>query len=316
MKDIWLVGTGSMGIEYAKVLNALKIGYIVIGRGDKNAVNFENKTNHKAYTGGVDTFITSSPEIPTHAIIAVGVELLASTTIKLSQFGVKNILLEKPGVCEPQEIEELVKITLENDSNVVLAYNRRFYSSVLKAEEIIKSDQGVKSFSFEFTEWAHIIAPMVDGSARFNRWFLSNSTHVVDLAYFLGGKPKELCAFHVGGLSWHPNASIFSGAGISEKDALFSYQANWEAPGRWVVEICTQKHRLYFKPMESLQIQELGSVNLNTVIIDDHLDKDFKPGIYLQTQAFLNNDMCRFCTIEEQKEMIEGFYLQMSGYKY
>ena len=72
------------------------------------------------------------------------------------------------------------------------------------------------------------------------------------------------------------------------KNALFSYHANWEAPGRWSVEILTPKHRLYFKPMETLQIQEIGSVAVNPVQIDDTLDKEFKPGLYLQVKSFLD----------------------------
>lgn len=314
MKTIWLIGTGAVGIEYAKVLDSMKINYVAIGRGIGNAEKFEGVSGHIALKGGVKSYIGPSTEIPTHAIVAVGVEELSFTALTLIDAGVKNILLEKPGICEPNEIKELVKIAHEKGANVVLAYNRRFYASVLKAEEIISNDLGVTSFSFEFTEWAHKITPMANDSGKFRRWFLANSTHVADLAFFLGGKPDQLSAFHIGGLNWHPAASVFSGAGISKRGALFSYQANWEAPGRWVVEICTKKHRLYFKPMESLQIQELGSIAVNPVIIDDRLDKEFKPGFYLQTKAFLEGDMSRFCTLEEQKEMIEKYYLPISGY--
>jgi predicted dehydrogenase len=314
MNTIWLVGTGAVGIEYAKVLDSLKINYIAVGRGDANALKFETASGHAAIRGGVDKFIGLNPEIATHAIVAVGVEELSSTAIALIKAGVKNILLEKPGICEPGEINELVKISREKSAHVVLAYNRRFYASVLKAEEIISDDMGVTSFNFEFTEWAHKIGPMSDGSNKFSRWFLANSTHVADLAFYLGGKPEQMSSFHIGGLTWHPSASVFSGAGVSIKGALFSYQANWEAPGRWVVEICTKKHRLYFKPMESLQIQENGSVTVNPVIIDDHLDKEFKPGFYLQTKSFLTGELSRFCTIEEQKEMIEKYYTKISGY--
>ena len=314
MNTIWLVGTGGVGTEYAKVLDSLKINYIAIGRGEESVQKFETASGHAAIKGGFEKYISSNPKIPTHAIISVGVEELSSTATALINAGIKNILLEKPGICEPREIKELVKIAHEKGANVVLAYNRRFYASVLKAEEIISDDLGVTSFNFEFTEWAHKIEPMANDSGKFRRWFLANSTHVADLAFFLGGKPEKISAFHIGGLSWHPDASVFSGAGISKKGALFSYQANWEAPGRWVVEICTHKHRLYFKPMESLQIQELGSVAVNPVIIDDHLDKEFKPGFYLQTKAFLNGEMSRFCTLEEQKEMIEKYYVEMSGY--
>lgn len=311
---MWLVGTGSVGIEYAKVLDSLNINYIAIGRGEENAQKFETSSGHVTLRGGVAKYIATNPQIPTHAIVSVCVEKLSYTAILLINAGVKNILLEKPGICEPHEINELVSVANDKGANVVLAYNRRFYASVLKAEEIISADFGVTSFSFEFTEWAHKIAPVADGKGRFRKWFLANSTHVVDLAFFLGGKPEQISTFHVGGLSWHPAASVYSGAGISKNGALFSYQANWEAPGRWVVEICTKKHRLYLKPMESLQIQELGSVTINPVIIDDHFDKEFKPGFYLQVKAFMDGEMNRFCTLEEQKEMIEKYYLQISGY--
>jgi hypothetical protein len=137
---------------------------------------------------------------------------------------------------------------------------------------------------------------------------------VIDTAFYLGGKPKELAAFYKGGMDWHPASSVYCGAGISESNALLSYQANWEAPGRWVIEICTKIHRLIFKPMETLQIQNIGSIAVAPVSVDDHLDKEFKPGIYLQTKAFIEGDYSRFCTIQEQKEMIENFYNKMSGY--
>lgn len=108
--------------------------------------------------------------------------------------------------------------------------------------------------------------------------------------------------------------SKFCVAGISTEGALFSYHANWEAPGRWVIEILTKKRRFLFKPMESLQVQILGSVAVNAVELDDTLDKDFKPGIYLQTKAFIENDDSRFCSIREQKNMINSFYIKMCGY--
>ena len=54
-------------------------------------------------------------------------------------------------------------------------------------------------------------------------WFIQNSSHVVDLAFNLGGNPVEMKSFVSGGQSWHPKGTIFSGAGITDKNALFSY---------------------------------------------------------------------------------------------
>jgi hypothetical protein len=66
--------------------------------------------------------------------------------------------------------------------------------------------------------------------------------------------------------------------------------------------------------METLQIQNIGSVLIEQVLIDDHLDREYKPGLFLQTEFFSKGDFSRFCTIQEQKEMVQTFYKKMSGY--
>lgn len=50
-----------------------------------------------------------------------------------------------------------------------------------------------------------------------------------------------------------------------------------------------KKHRLYQKPLEELHIQELDSVKIGKVDIDDSLDKKFKPELYKEVQSFLMN---------------------------
>jgi len=191
---------------------------------------------------------------------------------------VKSILLEKPGAIRKEQLLELQTLASQQNATVVIGYNRRFYQATEKAKEIIKEDGGVTSFNFEFTEWSHVIETLEKPKKVFENWFLANSTHVVDLAFFLGGKPKEICSYTSGGLKWHKSSSIFAGAGISESGALFSYQANWAAPGRWSVEVLTKKHRLIFRPMEKLQIQNIGSVATEEAEMDYSMDDKYKPG--------------------------------------
>lgn len=304
-----------MAIEYAKVLSAQNVPFLVIGRSEANAAKIAEETGCEVRTGGLERFLSTRPTVPVKAIVAVGIEALSDTTVLLLKYGVKEILLEKPGIGFPSEIDLLVEETSKHNASVVLAYNRRFYASVLKAEEMIREDGGLSSFVFEFTEWSHVIRGLTKTRPELHNWFLGNSSHVIDTAFFLGGKPEKLSAFYSGSLDWHPASANFCGAGISSAGALFSYHANWQAPGRWVLEMLTSKRRLLFKPMETLQVQLLGSVALNPVPLGDQLDKDFKPGLYLQTQAFLAGDFSRFCSIYEQKEMIERYYLPMSGYQ-
>ena len=311
---IWLIGTGLIGIEYAKVLHHLQVDFITIGRGEKNCTKFYQEVKLKAIEGGLTNFLKDSPELPEAVIVAVGVETLKDTTIELLNYGVKKILLEKPGVCYPSEISEITALTKEKEATIFLAYNRRFYSSVIKAKEIIEQDGGPVSCLFDFTEWSHMIKGLDKLPDEFKTWFLGNSSHPIDTAFYLIGKPKKITSFIKGGLDWHPSSSVFAGAGISERDVLFSYHANWEAPGRWNIEIMTKLHKLIFKPMEALQIQEIGSVVTKPVEIDDSLDKQFKPGFFLQVKAFLNSDYQNFCDIYEQEYNLNNFYNKMSGY--
>lgn len=311
---VWVIGAGSMTREYLNVLQALNYPTIVIGRSRINCEKIQEEFDCDVYAQGLSAYLATKPDIPSKVIVAVGIEALKDVTLELINYGISEILLEKPGVAYADEIDILVKSAQSKQTKVLLAYNRRFYASVLKVEDIIKADGGVSSFNFEFTEWSHTIRTLNKTEAEWHNWFLGNSTHVIDTAFFIGGKPKELSAYYQGSLDWHPTSSNFCGAGISTEGALFSYHANWEAPGRWVIEILTKKHRLLFKPMETLQIQNIGSVAINLVDIDDSLDKKFKPGLYLQTKAFIEGDYNRFCTIEEQAYMIKNIYNKMSGY--
>lgn len=309
---IWIIGASTIAREYAKVLNALGYEYRIIGRGEENARTTEKTLACKVITGGIDTFLSTMPEKPDAAIVATNLRSLAPSTIALIQYGVRRILCEKPGFLFPCECEKVVKTAEKSNAEVYLAYNRRFFASVLEAERIIMEDGGVKSFYFEFTEWGHVIEKYHKPQDELSNWFYANSSHVVDLAFYLGGSPRKLNTYTGGEISWHKPA-IYTGAGITDEGALFSYQANWNAPGRWGIEVLTHRHRLYLRPMENLQIQHIDSVAINPVEIDDHLDKKFKPGFYLETKAFLTRDTQKLCSIEEQYRHLKTIYNKILG---
>lgn len=314
MNNIWLIGAGDMALEYMNILKDVNAPTTVIGRSQNSAKSFEDKTTINVITGGLYNFLQNCNEFCTHAIVAVGVEQLYDTTKLLLEAGVKNILVEKPGAINKNNLEHLKSIALQNTSNVVIGYNRRFYEATRKSQQIISEDGGVTSFNFEFTEWSHLIENIEKPKEVFETWFLGNSTHVVDLAFYLGGKPKEISCYTTGGLIWHNSSSVFAGAGISDSGALFSYQANWAAPGRWSVEILTKKHRLIFRPMEKLQIQKIGSVVIEEVELDYTLDQKYKPGLFEQVKNFLNNDSSTFCTLDYQIEIFDT-YFKMANYQ-
>uniref|UniRef100_A0A7V3J931 Gfo/Idh/MocA family oxidoreductase n=1 Tax=candidate division CPR3 bacterium TaxID=2268181 RepID=A0A7V3J931_UNCC3 len=315
MKDkIWLIGAGLMAREYVKVLKQMPVDLTVIGRSEKSAMEMLEKTGTPVISGGLEKYLTKKPALPQYAIVAVNVEELTKMTVKLVNYGVKNILVEKPAGLTLAEIKRVYDEAFKNRAKVFVAYNRRFYASVIKARELIAEDGGVISFYFEFTEWSHVIEKMNKPDKVKAKMFLANSTHVVDLAFHLGGKPKEFNFYTAGGLPWHRSASRFAGAGITEGGAVFSYCANWEAPGRWGVEVLTAKRRLILRPLEKLQIQLKGSLEVDLVSIDDQLDIVYKPGLYRQVEAFLKSDVSNLCSIKEHYLNTEKYYYPMANY--
>lgn len=311
--DVWVVGSGQMAIDYIKVLDSLNQSFKVIGRGEKAASLCEEKTGKTVIRGGLGPFLDANPLPCKYAIVAVNVDALAETTIQLINSGVKSILVEKPAGLNPFEIQAVRDAAVSNGSDVYVAYNRRFYAATLHAKRMIADDGGLLSCNFEFTEWGHVIEGLTKGPGVKERWFLGNSTHVVDLAFYLAGKPQQLSCYTTGSLPWHPAASVFAGAGITDKGVLISYQANWLAPGRWGVEALTANHRLIFRPMETLQVMHKGSVRIDQVEIDDSLDKTFKPGLYEQVSRFLDDRTDGFCSLAEQVENWD-YYCRMAGY--
>lgn len=311
--NVLLIGAGYMGKEYGKILNDLDVQYSVSCRSDSSAVKFKEEIGVMPISGGIENALNHIDLIPDAAIVAVNVEFLSSTVMALLNYGIKEILVEKPAGLNKDEILEVYEISKSVGAKVYVAYNRRFYSSTDKALDIISNDGGVSSFNFEFTEWGFQIEKTAHAPEVKENWLLANSTHVIDLAFFLGGFPKDMYSISSGSLDWHSRASKYAGAGVTDNGALFSYQANWDAPGRWAVEVLTNEHRLYFRPMEKLAIQKKGSVNVENVEIDNQIDIDFKPGLYKQVYAFLfgkNDD--RLLTIEKQIKHLD-FYEKIAG---
>lgn len=309
---VLLIGTGPMAVEYAKVLQGQGVNFQVIGRGITSADAFFNATGKKPITGGLQNFLENVESTNnTFAIIATGTEVLVDCLRMLIKKSITNILIEKPAAVSVDELNSKKDIFLPFSDSIFVAYNRRFYASVLEAEKLIEEDGGLQAMNFEFTEWTHKIDPAKKVKAVLNNWFFANSTHVVDLAFFLAGKPVNWSTYTKSGtLDWH-DKTIFSGAGITDKAVVFSYLSHWESAGRWGIELLTRKNKIYLKPLEGILVQPKGTITPQDHVFDNSFDQEYKPGLYKQVEAFLNGDSSRFITIGQQLDMGLEVYSKM-----
>lgn len=311
---VLIVGIGFMGTAYAAVLKALGIPAVGVGRSEAGVAAFQTATGLPGVAGGLEGWRARGDATPSEAIVCVSVEETAAVVRALLALGVPRILVEKPGATTAAELASLSADCTRAGADVRIAYNRRFYESVAEARRRIEAEGGVESFHFEFTEREKDANPAKFSDAVRRHWALANSSHVMDLAFHLGGHPAQLSHQVAGSLPWHPGGSRFAGSGVSQHGALFTYCANWTSGGRWAVELMTRESRLILKPLEQLQVQKRGSFAVETVSVDDSLDKQFKPGLYRQTLAFLDGAHTdRLQPIQVQAEHAARFYGPMAG---
>lgn len=311
MKKVLLVGAGDMAISYANVLKDMNVDLTVVGRGLQSSERFYNTTGINCIAGGLDNYVKEhpSPQNDLYVILSVGTEAIMSSLQALVKLNPKRVLIEKPGAISINEIIDRKEDFRSLEGRVFVAYNRRFYSSVDQARKLIAEDGGLTSFNFEFTEWSHTITPLVKSPGVKENWLFANSSHVIDLAFFIGGIPEKMACFSQKAreISWHDN-TVFSGAGITKGNILFNYSANWESAGRWGIELHTLKNKYYLKPLEKLFIQKRGEIALNECIFDDSLDIQYKPGLYNQVREFLEDEQGRLLSLEQQIFMAEYVY--------
>ena len=316
--SLWLIGAGPMAQAYAAVLQNQGVSFRVIGRSRASAEAFHKATGLSVHEGGLEAALAVLPA-PDQAIVAVGVEQIAPTAQQLLTSGCRRLLLEKPGALTLSELQAVHTSAQAKGAQVWIAYNRRFYASVQKLRQLVVADGGITSALCEFTEWSHSLRDLKKAPGVKEHWLLANSTHVIDLAFHFIGLPVEgeWQAWHGGSLDWHPVAARFHGAGVSEGGIPFAYHADWEAPGRWGVELLTRRNRYLLRPMESLQSIPLGSVEGHPIELDDSLDRQFKPGLFRQCEAFLSThtgQTDQLCSLQEQLEAFPIYY-RIAGYE-
>lgn len=304
---IYVVGAGYMAREYARVLKALGESFLVVGRGEQAVQEIRAELKVNAVAGGLTKAIAEAHQPPQVAIVCTPIETLCAVTLELLRFGVRAILLEKPGGLSTCELNEIKVTALQYDSTVHIGYNRRFYQATLALQEHLKGEELIAA-NFEITEWSqHVVDAPCSYEVK-QKWVLSNSSHVIDLVMHIAGSFSKLSCYSDGGLAWHSASSRFVGSGLTDKGVLFSYCGYWDGPGRWSAEFITTSNRYILRPMEKLQVQKINSVTMQfDESVNYSLDIEFKPGLFLQTKAFLAGDFEKLVSIDEQMAAFEVF---------
>jgi predicted dehydrogenase len=297
---VTIIGGGDITQEYAKCLEFLDISNVtIITNSRKDPKTFSNKFNYTVLSGGYEKHVPILKKQDL-IIIATPTELLCPACNLCLDYGQNNILLEKPGSLYTNDLKLLNEKS--KGSRIRIGLNRLCYPNVHLLKELCKNE--ILSCKFDFTEWTHKIPMNKYTKDEYRLWGISNSIHLISLAFELIGLPKKIDCFHQGSLDWHPSGSIFTGSGISCNSIPFSYHANWESAGRWMVEIMTKDKSYRLLPIEGLFMCEKGSVDWNPVSFNSTSSKT-KPGILEQVIIMLNPNLEKNCPLTTLEQSID-----------
>ena len=301
-----------MSMAYSAVLVDRNIQFEVIGRSEESALLFREKMGIGVQVGGLKNILRVRGA-PKSAIVAVQEIHLFDAATALIRNGCERILIEKPGALNFSDLEKLAKLASDAGAVIYIAYNRRFHSSVTRARQIVDADGGLESIDFDFTEFSAVVQSLATSKQTKERWLLANSSHVIDLVFFLAGVPKVWSYYRAGSLSWHLSGQVFSGAGITQDQKPFSYLSDWGSPGRWRIELRTSKRKLLLQPLEGLKEMTRSSFEYQEVVIDADLDLKFKPGVWKMTSDFLEEREGTLCSLAEHM-LHARHYFDIAGY--
>ena len=310
MKKILLFGCGWMGLEYYKAIKRLNKEIVVFGRGGESASRFKRLTNKEVLFETPKT-ISKIYELNSKIIVSVGIKELYPLVKELIKNGFKDILVEKPLSTEIKDILELSNLAKEKNSLLRIAFNRRFYPSVISLKKIFLKEK-LLSFRFSFTEWFDSITENSHKPEIIKNWGICNSIHILDTVFSLTGLPKNLnCSINYP-LAKHPSGVIFTGSGETENNIPFSYHSNWASQGRWEMEFFTDKGSYQLCPIEELSFIPKNSLKSKNIKLLKE-PNDVKVGLYNMLNAYLNNSKVDFCFIEDyQKAYMK--YIKILGY--
>ena len=274
---IAIIGAGYMAEEYLKVFSYKKLNCEgIFSRTLSKSKNLKKKYNIKKIYKSLND-LKNDNQINA-LIIAVNAE---STSDLLNNLDIKKyrILCEKPvGI----NFEETKKIIFKIKSkHFYVGLNRRFYSSNLKAYNLINQDKSQRLISIRDQELQNSKSRIYNKNLMY-----ANSVHLIDyISVYARGRLlriKRLKKFEDNKFSENLTRLIFS-----SKDEVL-YHCNWNSPGPWSVCIIKKNNSIEMKPLENLVVEKLIN-NKRTKFYHNKskIDCILKPGLFLQVTEFL-----------------------------
>tara|TARA_B100001248_G_scaffold250487_1_gene224638 strand:+ start:33400 stop:34353 length:954 start_codon:yes stop_codon:yes gene_type:complete len=302
--NIAIIGAGKMALEYVKVIknfqNLKIIG--IVSRGDRN------KKKLKIKYSDIEFYKNISDLYKYCHIDATIVAVSQDSTFKVAKMLVKfrSIkLFEKPFGLNYLEFKKLKKIYSNHNKSTFIAFNRREYSSVKYLQNLLRGNNGRRIITISDQENINFLKSSGKAKKIYSNWMYCNSIHLIDLInIFARGKLIKMTK----SIPWKSTSRNFVSAAFhfSSSDIVI-YNALWNRPGPWAINVSTKNEFFELKPLESLSMKKITSRTFKKFSISKK-DQDYKPGLYLlvnELYKLLRGRSSKLVNIEEYEKSVK-----------
>lgn len=274
---IAMIGAGYMAEEYLKVFLSKQITLEAIysRTASKSKILKKKYKIKKIYKSLND--LKNDNKINA-LIIAVNSESTKHIIYNLDIYNYR-VLCEKPVGINFEETKKI--ISKIKNKYFYVALNRRFYSSNIKAFNLVVKNKSKRLISIRDQELQNSKSKLYNKNLMY--W---NSVHLIDyINIYARGKllkVQRLKRFKDNKFSENLTRLFFS-----SKDEVL-YHCNWNSPGPWSINIIQKNQSIEMKPLENLVHEKLIRGKRIRVFHDiSKIDLKFKPGLFYQVSEFI-----------------------------
>ena len=217
---------------------------------------------------------------PDGLLILVSAENIYKITQKIIPYKIP-FFVEKPPGLNLSEIKKLSFLSSKYKVINMVGFNRRFYSNFILGAKIIKKHGKLLGITIEGHERFWKIKNLISKKNR-DSWIYSNSSHVIDLFRFFGGEIISTKSFTRN--IHNKNPDQFSSIIKFKNGIIGNFISNWYSPSGWSVVLHGEKVMVEFKPLE--EGVWIDQKFVKHKIKNDIKDMEYKPGFYMQMNAF------------------------------
>ncbi len=285
MIKVAVVGAGYMAKEHVMAFNDIDNVKVVgiFSRTKSKASSLASEFNIDFVTNSIENlFEKTQADI---VVNAASVFSIYDVSINLLKYP-WTILIEKPPGLNYNQALNLKDEILKNNSKVFVALNRRHYSSTRKALSLLANDNSRRVVNVLDQQDLNDPIRLGMNDLIQKNWMYANSIHLID--YFSIFCRGNIVNIHSSSEWDNNNPFLVSSKLDYDSGDIGYYQAIWNAPSPWSINVINSSLRLEMKPLEKLTKQNYPNRNSIDVKIDN-VDLSFKPGLRHQAYLLVNS---------------------------